>query len=217
MIRQCFLANTGVRFHADQLQKVGLDPASLYPVVKTRPPAIYATAEKLDALRAAEASYNVTSQSQPAPTTPTASITSMTALISPPMHKREDSTRTLVNGVDPADIKYSPSCLTEEEEDVLDAVCPLYDQLDLVKAWWILEVVPLVQRYQEEDNEWVDELVINRGRPRHIPRPTADAPLHIHRSVKMRMAAQGLVETISNDKTSYEPRAKLRDNPVWVD
>ncbi|CCL98902.1 uncharacterized protein FIBRA_00909 [Fibroporia radiculosa] len=41
MIRQCFLTKTGIRFHSDLLHTVGLDPASLFPYVKQRPPAIY--------------------------------------------------------------------------------------------------------------------------------------------------------------------------------
>ncbi|KAF7797946.1 hypothetical protein EIP86_009153 [Pleurotus ostreatoroseus] len=220
MIRECFLANTGIRFHTDLLRNVGLDPASLYPVVRPRPPEIYATAEKLEALRALEASYKANNQHSGASAAPmpTISTSSTSTPIPPPMHERSDSTRTLVNGEDAIDTVAAPYLgLTEEEEDLLDAVCPVYDQLELAKAWWLLEVIPLVQRHQEEDNTWVDELVINWGRPRHIPRPTAIAPFRVHRSVKMRIAAEGLVETTSDKKSSYEPRAKLRDNPIWVD
>ena len=75
MIRQCFLANTGIRFHAELLRSVGLDPASLYPVVRARPEAAH---------------Y--------APGAP------------------------LPDGAGGAR-------LTEEEEDLADALCPLYDQL----------------------------------------------------------------------------------------
>lgn len=41
MIRQCFLTKTGIRFHADGLRSVGLDPEALFPVVKPRPAALY--------------------------------------------------------------------------------------------------------------------------------------------------------------------------------
>jgi hypothetical protein len=41
MIRQCFLANTGIQFYLDSFKEVGLDPSTLYPIVaKTRPPAL---------------------------------------------------------------------------------------------------------------------------------------------------------------------------------
>ena len=37
MVRECFRANTGIQFKAEELRKIGLDPTSLYPVVKERP------------------------------------------------------------------------------------------------------------------------------------------------------------------------------------
>ncbi|PPQ95701.1 hypothetical protein CVT26_008382 [Gymnopilus dilepis] len=40
MIRECFKARSGIMFHVDGLKKIDLDPASLYPVVLPRPPAL---------------------------------------------------------------------------------------------------------------------------------------------------------------------------------
>ncbi|KAJ7206403.1 hypothetical protein GGX14DRAFT_367258 [Mycena pura] len=40
MVRECFKTNSGIMFHADGLRGIGLDPESLYPVVKPRPPAL---------------------------------------------------------------------------------------------------------------------------------------------------------------------------------
>ena len=37
MVRECFRADTGIRLHAERLKDVGLDLASLYPIVKERP------------------------------------------------------------------------------------------------------------------------------------------------------------------------------------
>jgi hypothetical protein len=37
MIRECFKAKSGIMFLADGLRKIGLDPASLYPIVQERP------------------------------------------------------------------------------------------------------------------------------------------------------------------------------------
>lgn len=44
---------------------------------------------------------------------------------------------------------------SEEEEELRDALSPIYDQLDLAKRWWILEIVPMSLRYQRGDNQWV--------------------------------------------------------------
>jgi hypothetical protein len=38
---------------------------------------------------------------------------------------------------------------SEEHEELLDALSPLYDQLDLSKAWWILEILPLRHLVQD--------------------------------------------------------------------
>ncbi|KAI0756458.1 hypothetical protein C8Q80DRAFT_1090050 [Daedaleopsis nitida] len=42
MIRECFKTNTGIRFHAELLKRIGLDPAALHPEVRARPPALRA-------------------------------------------------------------------------------------------------------------------------------------------------------------------------------
>lgn len=213
MIRQCFAANTGIRFHTQLLRNVGLDPATLYPVVRDRPAEVYATKERVDALRV------VSAVQPPAPASPIAlSPSSALPLIPPPMHERTESAKTLVHGQEVAAATTSPipGALTEEEEDLLDALCPVYDQLTLAPGWWVLEVVPLVQRYQLLNNEWTDELTVNWGRARDVPRLVRDQPgegqLLVHRSVKVQMEAKGLVEVVGKGKTeggSYVPRPKL--------
>ncbi|KAI0368947.1 hypothetical protein BV20DRAFT_947314 [Pilatotrama ljubarskyi] len=40
MIRECFKTNTGIRFHAELLKRIGLNPAALHPVVLDRPPPV---------------------------------------------------------------------------------------------------------------------------------------------------------------------------------
>ena len=37
MIRECFKSDTGIRFHAELLKNIGLDPSALHPIVKERP------------------------------------------------------------------------------------------------------------------------------------------------------------------------------------
>ncbi|KAH8108020.1 hypothetical protein BXZ70DRAFT_29652 [Cristinia sonorae] len=169
MVRECFKTNTGIRFHASLLRKIGLDPESLYPIVKDRPPPLFAP------------------------------ITDATSR--KPTHTRTDtgiSVKTLVD-----------KNLSEEEEDLQDALCPIFDQLKLSKAWWILEVLPLVQRYQREDNDqWVEAPVINRGHGRVVPKKP---PFYVHRSVKIRQEAQGL------PGGPYRSAATFDVEPTYVD
>jgi hypothetical protein len=58
-------------------------------------------------------------------------------------------------------------------EELNDALSPLYDRLVLSRAWWVLELVPLIQMRQRacyEPNAMSDipELMINGGRGRQV-------------------------------------------------
>jgi hypothetical protein len=49
--------------------------------------------------------------------------------------------------------------VNEEEEDLADALSPMYDQLKLAKYWWILEMLPQKIHYQRsEDDKTVRKL-----------------------------------------------------------
>lgn len=190
MIRQCFLANTGIRFHADLLRTIGLDPASLYPAVADRPPPLFYTPPT------------------PVPTSPLVFEKESGKI---PVNVNDSSAKQNLisfgyNGIHPELI------MTEEEEDVADAICPIYDQLSISPSWWILELVPIELRRQNDvTNEWVDSIAVNLGRAREIPRQSKQGVL-VHRSVKIRMeAGEGVADG------PYTPRAKWKVEPIWVD
>ncbi|KAJ7022588.1 hypothetical protein C8F04DRAFT_1137769 [Mycena alexandri] len=190
MIRECFKADTGILFDAGRLQELGLDPATLYPFVLPRPPPLSAEKEILPKPQGW-----------------------LRRLLSG--KKRKDDFTMAAELEDKPLEKPQPGM--EEEEELKDALSPVYDQLHLNPVWWILEFIPFTFRYQHE-GQWVTEFRANFGRPRTIPhqRPhEKDKPsypnhkppvnLHIHRSVKMRRAA------------GYVNRARFYCDPVWVD
>lgn len=43
---------------------------------------------------------------------------------------------------------------SEEEEDLFDALTPIYDQLRMKKGWWLLEFLPYRHVYQKPDDSW---------------------------------------------------------------
>lgn len=99
---------------------------------------------------------------------------------------------------------------TEEELELQDALSPIYDQLDLAWFWWILEVLPMKQRYQKKDTSWSTIFGWNLGRGRIIGHQTRG--VRVHRSVKMRLEAQ------HENGEKYKPKANLQlDKVVWVD
>ena len=110
MIRQCFLANTGIMFHKDTFYKVGLDPCTIFPHVLPRPPMIFQDP-------------NVHIIPVPKP---------------------------LVICDDRKAVVYTDGgCfVNEEEEDLADALSPMYDELKQAMCWWILEMMPQKIHYQ---------------------------------------------------------------------
>ena len=112
---------------------------------------------------------------------------------------------------------------SEEDEELVDALCPIYDQLKLAKAWWILEILPLRQyvpfpMFLPSFNVIHASVVflfrINLGHARQIPRPVRERKekVRVHRSVKTRMEAEGL------EGGKYEPNAKFEQFDFeWVD
>ena len=53
---------------------------------------------------------------------------------------------------------------------------------------------------------------VNMGRPRYVAMQRKNG-IKIHRSVKIRMEAQGIVGV----KEKYSPKVELRVQPTWVD
>ncbi|KAL4070335.1 hypothetical protein J3A83DRAFT_3177617 [Scleroderma citrinum] len=102
--------------------------------------------------------------------------------------------------------------VNEEYEDLSDALSPTYDQLRIAPHWWVLEVLPQKHQFQKEDGTWHKKLLFNKGRGRRIPQQDLKGvQIKVHRTVKIRMEADGLLGG------KYWPKAKLKIEPLWVD
>ncbi|CAL1694705.1 unnamed protein product [Somion occarium] len=199
MIRECFRTNIGIRFHASLLRTVGLDPNTLFPTVLDRPETIYANSLPPH-LHVPNAPHEHGRES-----TADSSYTVKTLV--------DDPTVAKSTSVGYANIAASDLNLTEEEEDVYDALSPIYDQLSLAPAWWILELLPMRFKKQRDNNDWVSNWGLNLGQPRKIPsRIQKRGEFFVHRSVKIRMEAE---EKLLGGK--YVPRPQWKVEPKWVD
>jgi hypothetical protein len=141
MIRECFKANTGILFNVNGLRELGLDPLTLYPFVTPRPPPIPVG--------------NAIFQEPPKQ-----SLSWFQRILSiftrkPITGSLPDITSLPVVAVNKAKAPEVVPVGTEEEEDLKDVLSPIYDQLTLRAAWWILEIIPLKLRYQRGDSKWV--------------------------------------------------------------
>ncbi|KAH7912353.1 hypothetical protein BJ138DRAFT_1148508 [Hygrophoropsis aurantiaca] len=204
MIRQCFIANTGILFHRETFKKIGMDPDTLYPYVQPRPPPIFqdncifesipdSTAES-SPLPSSSSSINSTNIRRPS---------QLITIPNPPVISHED---------DPTLIVYTDGgkFQSEELEDLNDALCPIYDQLNLAMAWWVLELMPQkLHPYNDGDHSWLEYWTINMGGGREVRKQAQG--VKVHRTVKIRMEAEGLCGG------KYWPKAKLADEPQWVD
>jgi hypothetical protein len=128
-------------YDCEGLRKLGLDPSSLYPFVTPRPPAILPVGDTVI---------------QELPLTPASGIRRFFDCI---LGKTLAPPGTVSSTVStPADATKTDETVqvgTEEEEDLKDALSPIYDQLEIQPAWWILELLPLRLRYQRGDSSWV--------------------------------------------------------------
>jgi hypothetical protein len=133
MVRECFKAATGIMFNSSALQdELGMDPSSLYPYVIPRPPPL-PLSPGIDRIR-----------NPPAKEIP----------IQTRNHLRKKKAPLAHEAMKDAKLKMTPP-LSEEEEELYDALSPKYDQLKIQKGWWIVELIPLHLRYQRGDNQWV--------------------------------------------------------------
>lgn len=161
MIRQCFAANTGIRFHAPLLRTIGLEPNLLWPQVVPRPGPVSFS------FLSSDEQHNLLQHVREVTTGST------TSSPSPPDYS---TLRTLVNYSEaPADPPTTAGlgyggvqlpigrdgkpmlAMSEEEEDLRDALCPIYDQLSLAPGWWILELLPMRHRVQKDDDSWMGD------------------------------------------------------------
>lgn len=127
MVRECFKAKTGIMFNSSALKEIGMDPLTLYPLVKPRP--LLPPLSPTDRIR-----------NLPAKEIPIRAYNYFWTRTHNTLSETKTGVRTLA---------------TEEEEDLQDVLSPKYDQLKIKKGWWVLELIPFQLRYQNRDNLWV--------------------------------------------------------------
>jgi len=129
-------------------------------------------------------------------------------------HAPEPSDGTLVGYVQASPTAAS-TFKSENDEELADALSDKYDQLELAKPWWILELLPMRHREQNRKDYSLNyEWRLNLGRGRNVPEPVGEKgeKVLVHRSVKIRMDAEGL------PGGKYVPKANfLHLDHEWVD
>ncbi|KLO20100.1 hypothetical protein SCHPADRAFT_817269 [Schizopora paradoxa] len=219
MIRQTFLANTGIIFDKELLKDVvGIDADTLYPVVQNRPkriePAPTMTLQEPEGqpwaivtllkftgsllLVPLEFIFKVV-------TWPIKHLWSLLRF-SPPVKAlhglfpaKAPAAAPVVQATN-ASATPDEAFQSEEVEELRDALSPKYDQLALCWYWWILELIPM--KFREQKGRRDDFFVrANNGQGRKIYGDAFTGGLMVHRSVKTRLAIK------KGDKPEYQPKA----------
>jgi hypothetical protein len=175
MIRQCFLLQTGILFHADMLRLVGMDPDTLYPRVLARPPPLLKSPQETQS-----------------------SSTVKTMGLLGECDFRSEEEEDLVDALSPINdelrraklwwiLEIMPQKLRFQEDDDSWTQKLEYDCASSSPIF-----IALICFHS-----------VHRGRGRHIPRQSTHG-VKIHRTVKMRMEAMGYKPN-ANLKPTTEP------------
>ncbi|RXW14426.1 hypothetical protein EST38_g11429 [Candolleomyces aberdarensis] len=123
MVREIFKAKAGILFLTDRLYEIGLDPSTIYPEVLIRP--VPLSAEEHNE------KHKIRKRSREE---------------MPFRHSisRSKLPITRVSGQPATGPNVMP--LTEEHEELMDALSPIYDQMKIKKWWWLLEYIPVPLR-----------------------------------------------------------------------
>ena len=172
MIRECFKTETDILFDVQGLRDLGLDVSTLSLPMPPRPrplpvhDAAIRHIPRKGAEKVPQKSPPQKSPSQKSPS-PIQRFTSLFSRVEEQPHsfphaavdraeieetndeKKTDSEGT---GIKAEEIPIG----SEEEEELKDALSPIYDCLKLRRRWWIPEVLPLKIRYQLGDRRWVE-------------------------------------------------------------
>ncbi|KAF9078518.1 hypothetical protein BDP27DRAFT_1309702 [Rhodocollybia butyracea] len=216
MIRECFSAKSGIMFYSERLKAIGLDVTALHPFLTPRLPPLSGKGQIIKPVLQREPTLwrqiLALAQRKPKP------------------RNKEPTPQSAAETEEVVEDLNTVQHLPEEEEELRDSLSPKYDQLKLVPAWWILELLPMEYRYQKKCDEWVtyfgfvvllcfltliDRCVCrcNLARPRLIPDEKPNKVL-VHRSVKIRMDAE---KTVGKCRR-YLPKTTLpTDSVIWVD
>ena len=228
MIRECFRTKTGIIFDKEALREViGIDSGNLYPVVKERPkrlsPGPDVQLEKMEAQPNALFTFvKILGSIILIPfevlfaivTWPikhailflkfTPASKSVRKFFKAKSNKANPEVTPVAAVPETISAFKSDPFVSEEMEDLKDAVTPIYDQLSIHWYWWIIELIPM--RFRSQKGRRDDFFVrANVGTGRKIYGDALVRGLKVHQTVKTRLEVLD-----SSGKSAYTPKAWFR-------
>ncbi|KAF8882160.1 hypothetical protein CPB84DRAFT_221766 [Gymnopilus junonius] len=182
MIRECFRKNSGMIFDSEHIKIIGIEPSSIYPIVKPRP--------EISSFSSGSSKIPVVE-----PQTWGAYLYSWVPFIS----KTETKSS-----------KLEVPKKSEEELDADDALAPAFDQLALKSGKWNwMENMSMTKEKLSKDGRWIEVEEKHLGHGRTIPPHyySHGGKIKVHRTVGLRM--QGKFANGKEKGTKYVPKAKV--------
>ncbi|KAF9644019.1 hypothetical protein BDM02DRAFT_3122619 [Thelephora ganbajun] len=179
MIRECFKVNTGIIFDTHMLKhEVGLDIDSILEAPQPLPSATLHLARHKP-----EGSFLRDIQ------------VATTPALGSPVRRIWDMLSRAVFSQDTRPLEEFAS-KGESQEELHDALSPIYDQLKEHTGWKVVDWIPWIvgREGAELDGSgdfWIHRLVWNRGKGRVVYRRVMERGIKVHRSVRTRMLARG--------------------------
>ncbi|TDL15310.1 hypothetical protein BD410DRAFT_778252 [Rickenella mellea] len=202
MIRQCFLTDTGIIFDADLMKEIGLDPATIYnPRPKRIPAPRDAVIESPEWQPCAIVSllmfigrviWIAVKIVFSAAMWPFKHLWLLVRFSEPvkwlcgQLDIKPPTKRAVRDVPDFVILSLPVDTVNEEKEELIDALQPIYDELNLAWWWWIVEYLPL-KHCSQKGNRADSYSRMNLGKGRKIYGNARIGGLKIHRSVKTRL------------------------------
>ncbi|KAH9167852.1 hypothetical protein EDB89DRAFT_1995238 [Lactarius sanguifluus] len=217
MILECFRTGTGIRFRKGSLKRIGMNQDTLESFTGGH----FIIERVRSQMLASEDTFTSATHPGPASATeqPRGEICQDDGLKGIDIDQGPLNSIGKTSGLSIRIKEVSPptgSLAFKPEQERKDALSPIYDQLNIWRAWWLPEIIPLRHRVQSlERSPQGHYWSVNIGHPRKILKPVREGEkILVHRSVDLRMRA---AESELGGR-KYKPRAEF--NPLeieWVD
>ncbi|KAE9403560.1 hypothetical protein BT96DRAFT_854734 [Gymnopus androsaceus JB14] len=187
MIRECFRMNSSILFIEKGVKVIGIDPSSIYPIVKPRPEISSFSSGSSDITVVERQTWGDYFYSW----VPFTSKPELKTLLVPTQ--------------------------SEEELDAIDALAPAYDQLTLHPGKWSAMEDLKLKKWQPKDGGFVEVNEPHESHGRTIPPHfySHGGKIKVHRTVQLRMEAK--FKNGKEKGQKYVPLARVGYQPKYED
>ncbi|KAF8890658.1 hypothetical protein BD779DRAFT_1516285 [Infundibulicybe gibba] len=204
MIKECFLAKTGILFDYPFLEELGFDLLKFAQELKSAGLDVKELGFDLDASPREEETEEANNQLMSpidgllSPHPGYNGITSISSTLAAAVAERLEQDMPRLAGSWKHAIEHIDTTW-KNARDHIDSLATIWDQLDLARHWWALEYIPMLGTYQKPDGSWIRKRMRNFGQGRYIP--------YVGDEIKVHVSVRDRIEATKGNKRKYVPCA----------